>query len=357
MSLAVCNRCQDITNFAESQSSLRAGLRLGTNTLVNSSTSIRPSFIGHTPWTLLDLSILGLERAYECSMFWCVKEYDTSMVNGTVVERPVKTWSNDSLRYDHRDGAENLTPTCKYETHGGGQLDEDLVIRSGGCTGRIGCCYINFYTDDNYSQNMTLSIDYMTHYTLRSFLRKTLQGNITLASRTSLVYVPQEMQAFATISRPIQAHSNITSIEHLIKNTTLVDIPGLMNKITNSITVRKRQAVTPDPLNTPAVGVAYEMQTIIQFRYLWHLYPGILLLSAFALLVAMMWMNHRSDAPRWKSNPNGLLFSGLAEERWNRATPPARLSELDGLAAMTHAKHERVDERWRLVGTTEHHQD
>ena len=355
MSLAVCNRCQDVTRFAESQRSSTTSLRLGTNSLVNSSTSIGLSVIGHTPWTLLDLTILGLERAYECSMFWCVKEYDTSMVNGTVLERTMKTWSNDSLRYDHRDGAEDLTQTCKNETREGGQPEGDLIIRSEGCTGGIGCCYINFYTNDNYSQSMTFSIDYMTHHTLRSFLRKTLQGNITLAAKTSLVYVPQEMQAFATMSRPIQAHSNTTSIEHLMKNTTLVDIPRLMDNITDSITVRMRQAVTPESPNTPAVGVAYEMQTIIEFRYLWLLYPGILLFSTFVLLVAMMWMNHRSNAPLWKSNPNGLLFSGLAEEYWNRATPPAKLSELDGLAAMTLANLELVDGRWRLVGTTENH--
>ena len=351
MSLAVCNRCQDITRFAKSQRSLTTGLRLRTNTLVNSSTSIRPSVFGQTPWTLLDLTILGLERAYECSMFWCVKEYYSSMVNGTVIERTKKTWSNDSLLYDHGDGAENLNQMCKNELSGGEEPEGDLTIRSEGCTGGIGCCYINFYTNDSYSQNTTFSIDYMTHRTLSSFLRKTLQGNITLAAKTSLVYVPQEMQAFATISKPNKAHSNTTSIEHLMKNTTLVDIPRLMDNITDSITVRMRQAVSPAPLNTPAVGTAYEMQTIIQFRYLWLLYPGILLLSTFSLLVAMMWMNHRSNTPLWKSDPNGLLFSGLAENSWNQTTSHTRLSDLDGLAEKTEAKLLEVDGRWRLVGT------
>lgn len=83
--------------------------------------------------------------------------------------------------------------------------------------------------------------------------------------------------------------------------------------------------------------------------YLGLLYPGFLLLSTFAFLVAMMWMNHRSDAPLWKSNPNAMLFSGLAEDHYNKGAAHARLSELDGMAEMAQAKLEKVDQRWRLV--------
>ena len=140
-------------------------------------------------------------------------------------------------------------------------------------------------------------------------------------------------------------------MENTIKNTTLVDIPKLMDNITDSITIRMRQAVAPEDPNKPMEGDAYQMETIIEFRYLWLLYPGILLLSTFSLLVAMMWMNHRSDTPLWKSDPNGLLFSGLAENSWNRITSHTRLSELDALAENTKAKLLLVDGRWRLVGT------
>ena len=171
-----------------------------------------------------------------------------------------------------------------------------------------------------------------------------LKGKLGKANRE--IYL-----AFANISKPIQAHSNITSIEHLIKNTTLVNIPKLIDNITDSITIRMRQAVASEDPNKPMDGDAYQMETIIQFRYLWLLYPGILLLSTFSLLVAMMWLNHRSGAPLWKSNPNSLLFSGLAENNWNCTTSHTRLSELDGLAKMTQAKLQDVDGRWRLVGT------
>ena len=195
MSLAVCNRCQEVTHSIDSQHALPNGLRLGTNkTLVNSSTSIGLTDVGHTPWSLLDLSVLGLQKAYECSVFWCVKEYDISMVNGSVLERTVNTWNNNSLHYDRNDGVENMTPTCRNETHWGGQSERELKVRSEDCRGRIGCCYIDLYTSPNYTSDMRFSVDYMTHYTLRSFLGKTLEGNITLASSTSLVYAPEEMQ-------------------------------------------------------------------------------------------------------------------------------------------------------------------
>ena len=194
MSLAVCNRCQNVTPPTESRRALPNGLRLAKNSLINSSTSIGLTNMGHTPWSLLDLSVLSLEKAYECSVFWCIKEYNTSMVNGSVVERTVNTWSNISLHYDRWDGVEEMTPTCQNETHRGGHLEPGLRIRPGDCIGKIGCCYIDLYASPNYTSNMRFSVDYMTHYTLRSFLGIILQGNITLASRASLVYVPEEMQ-------------------------------------------------------------------------------------------------------------------------------------------------------------------
>lgn len=267
MSLAVCNRCQDVTSLIDSQHSLPNGLHLTDTALANSSTSMSLSEVGHTPWTLLNLAILGREVAYECSLFWCVKEYNTSMVNGTVIERTEATWSNDSLTNDHN-GVNGLSAACKYEMQWGGQDEGELTVQNGPCSGGIGCCFINFYVNGSLSPNMNFSVDYMTHSTLHSFLGRTLQGNITLAHRTSPVYNPEEMQALLTSPDSLQARSNLSTIEKQIRNMTLVNIPSLMNNITDSISVRMRQAVIPEDPNFSPNGEAYHMLPVIEFRYL-----------------------------------------------------------------------------------------
>ena len=346
-SLAVCNRCQDVTELIDSQHSLPNGLSLAKTALVNATTSIDLSEMGYTPWTLLNMSIVSREAAYECSVFWCVKEYNTSMVNGTVSEQALATWSNDTLLYDDIGPRKDLSDTCEYATSLGGYEEQDLTVKMGDCTGGIGCCYIKLYANGTYTDpNMTFKVDYMTHYTLRSFLETTLEGNITLPYNASPVYTGA-MQAFGTLPHPVPAHSNFTSVEDLVRNMTLVNIPELMDNITTSITVQLRQAANSD--EGKVFGKAYQMQAIIDFHYLWLLYPGLLLLSTFVFLVVSIYINSRDKIDLWKSSPTAILYYGLAENYRIEAANHAKLSELEEMAEATQVKHVFEKGRgWRL---------
>ncbi|KAL8796453.1 MAG: hypothetical protein Q9195_001127 [Heterodermia aff. obscurata] len=340
------------------------GLSLAEKASANATTSIDLSEIGYTPWALLNMSVLGHDAAYECSIFWCVKEYSTTMVNGTLHEKELTTWSNDTLEYDRDESSNSLSKVCLYEQGLGNENQSGLALQNGDCHGGIGCCYINFYANGSDAADMTFSVDYMTHYTLRSFLQDSLQGNITLPYQTSPIYLPDEMQALVTLHRPVPRHSNFTAAEDIVSNMTLVDVPELMNNITKSVTIRFRQALDPEDTTNRVVGIAYQDLPIIEFRWRWLIYPGFLLLSAFLFLVATIKMNSDEDKNLWKAEPAAMLFIHLDEGCHSKAegdklsepatkTEGGKLSEAEGatlsdLAEKSRKKLKQIDNVWPL---------
>ena len=347
-SLSLCSRCQNITTSIDSLHSLPNGLSLAEKASVNATTSIELSDIGYTPWALLNMSVLGHDAAFECSVFWCVKEYDASMTNGTLHENEVMTWSNDTLEYDRNESSNTLTPACRYEQG----LDKDnqssLTLQSGACYGGVGCCYINFYANDSDAANMTFSVDYMTHYTLRSFLEESFQGNITLPYQTSPIYTPDDMQALVTLHGSVPKRSNFTAAEDIVSNMTLVNVPELLDNITRSVSTRLRQAVDPEDMMNKVPGSVYQNLPVIEFRWKWLIYPGFLLVSAFSFLLATIRMNHNSHI--WKSEPAAMLFVGLADEIRERASDHNSLSEIAAEVDQTDVLLEKqAGKGWRLA--------
>lgn len=190
-SLGVCNQCQDVSGSIRVDGAslisnrfarrfLDNGLELANSTsLINSSTSIQLSEIEYIPWTLLNMSIMSAHAAYECSMFWCVQERNATMSAGVLKEHERQIWSKENLTYDQQASTYSLTNECRYEAKLGSGLGTDLTLHTNDCrgTGGIGCCYINLYTNRSRDGKDTFSVDYMTHFTLKTFLQDCLHGS------------------------------------------------------------------------------------------------------------------------------------------------------------------------------------
>ena len=155
------------------------------------------------------------------------------------------------------------------------------------------------------------------------------------------------MQALVTLHRPVPRHSNFTAAEDISSNMTLVDVPELIDNITKSVTIRFRQAVDPEDTTNRVIGTAYQSLPIIDFRWQWLIYPGILLLSAFFFLVKTIMMNS-SDHNLWKSEAAAMLCTGLAEEIRSEANGRDKLSQMTELMKETEVELKKTDHGWRL---------
>jgi len=360
-SLGVCNHCQDVRKSIQADNesaqvgqhypySIDNGLQLiDSMWLINSSTSINLSHIGYIPWTLLNMSIMSFDAAYECSLFWCVNEYTSSMQNGRLSENTTKTWSKDNLTYEHPKSIDNMTPTCQLQAKLGDGIEQGLTLSPGKCDNDIGCCFIDLYTNDTGDAEGHFRVDYMTHFALKTFLEDSLRGNISLPEPTTPYYTPDQMKTFAALPRPFSANGDSDHMKQAIGNMTLVNVPELIDDVTNSITTRMRQAMGPYDPNNARKGTSYRAQPMLQVKFWWLLYPACLLLAAFGLLLASITINTRSKTVLWKSSMTALLFSGLAEEYRIKAADRDRLSELDDLAKELEVMLERTDKGWRLT--------
>jgi len=131
----VCNQCLNISNSIQVNNMsapvgqqgpyfLDNGLQLTDSTkLINSSTSLNLSHIGYIPWSLLNVSIMSFDAAYECSLYWCVNEYNSSMQNGRLLENRTQTWSKNNLTYQDPKSIDNMTPTCQLEARLGDEIE------------------------------------------------------------------------------------------------------------------------------------------------------------------------------------------------------------------------------------------
>lgn len=360
-SLGVCNQCLNISRSIQVSNEsapvgqqgplfLDNGLQLtDSSELINSSTSTNLSHIGYIPWTLLNMSIMSFDAAYECSLYWCVNDYNASMQNGKLSETITQNWSKNNLTYQGPQSIDNMTPTCQLQARLGDEFQQGLSLSPGeNCDDDVGCCFIDLFTDGTGDPEGHFKVDYMTHFTLKTFLEDSLGGNISLPEQTTAYYTPKEMKAFAALPRLSSTNGGPENMKQAIANMTLVNIPELIDNVTNSITTRMRQAMGPHDPGNFSSGKSYRAQPLIHVRFWWLLYPACLLLAAFAFLLASMTISTRSKTVLWKSSTTALLFNGLAEKHRAKAADHDRKSELDDLAEELEVTLERTDKGWRL---------
>lgn len=293
-SLGLCNQCKDVSTSiqVENQSApidqqgvsfLNNGLELRDSMwLINSSTSINLSHIGYIPWTLLNMSIMSFDAAYECSLFWCVNEYNSSMQNGRLLEDRIQTWNKDNLTYGDPKSIDNMTPICQLEAKLGDEIEQGLALSPGERDRDIGCCFIDLYTNGTADSAGRFRVDYMTHFTLKTFLEGSLSGNVSLPEPTTPYYTPIEMKAFAVLPKSSSTNGGSVNMKQAIANMTLVNIPELIDNVTNSITTRMRQAMGPHDPDNHSSGKSDRAQPMIEVKFWWLLYPLASRLRVFA---------------------------------------------------------------------------
>ena len=104
-SLAVCSLCHNVTDLITKNVDAIANLPNGLSLpAFNNSNQSSPQLISSTSLHLstelgpdnnmFNLSVLGEGKAYECSIYLCVNEYNTSMVNGALIETVTSSWDS-----------------------------------------------------------------------------------------------------------------------------------------------------------------------------------------------------------------------------------------------------------------------
>lgn len=310
-SLAICNKCIDLSPRVKKEcnetecyrTSLPAGPVLSGSggqlncSLTNISTSlneINASVVRFSCLINKNTNRSDTVTATECSMWYCVQSYDTSIVDGKPTRRVMSSWRNDSAQL---------------------WQSSDLFYRPPSSI-------INSAVDPSEFRVERFAAEAMS-----SFMTEKLRGcgNIT---HTDSAFSSDIMQAIYTTN-------NLTRM-----------IEKLAVSMTNNI--RKQNSSESGPV----LGTTWKDESYIRVRWRWFSFPITIVGLSLIFLIGAIFETSQREVLVWKSNILAILFHGrslilngpLQELRINKIS---RMNEQakDIMIELT----QTPDEDWKLV--------
>ena len=166
--------------------------------------------------------------------------------------------------------------------------------------------------------NLTFSIDYQSWASLLNFLSESLNGTVSFPGGTQ-VWTNDLVYAF-------------------FLNGAL-RVPQTMANIAQSMTNNMRKASGDN-----IVGIAHTFESYIHVRWIWLLFPLVMLVLAATFLVLTIWHSRKLGVPNWRSSALSAMMHGINEtevdgiDKW---IGKEKISELESWA-------ESVEVRLRL---------
>ena len=145
--------------------------------------------------------------------------------------------------------------------------------------------------------------------------------------------------------KPLDPNAN----RYAAGNITLVNIPEIMNNLTESMTVRIRQAAAGlPPPNSTVDGTTYQLQAFVKVRWRWLTLPIIVLFLTAVLLMASMVFTFSTKTKPWKSSATALLFHGLDPERLDQVSGIKKRAQMDQASREITVQLVKTEQGWRL---------
>ncbi|KAI2615550.1 hypothetical protein GGR54DRAFT_612919 [Hypoxylon sp. NC1633] len=225
--------------------------------------------------------------AQECSLYWCVNKYDSSMSGGVLTETLISSFSSGN--------AEPGVPFFSLKPPGS---------------------KASFYKQDgqlygNYSTgwiNGTFLINTVTHQLIQKYLSGLLTG-----MATSLNYYEQGA-AIASNDVPLRFYS-MASWDGA-SPTPKFDMQGIFDAIAQGMTTVVRKA--DSTANSTAVdaivripGPETAMVVLVRVRWVWIILPVVLQVAAMVFVCTTVASSKRQGLPDWKSSSLATLFFGM----------------------------------------------
>ena len=148
---------------------------------------------------------------------------------------------------------------------------------------------------------------------------------------------------------------DLNAYRYAAGNITLVNIPELINNLTESMTVRMRQAaagLSNSTVNgaagTLVSGDTLQLQAFVKVRWRWLTLPLLVLLLTAVLLVASIALTVLTKAKPWKSSSTALLFHGLDSQHFDQVSSIKKRAQMDHAAREVEVQLVKTEHGWRL---------
>ncbi|KAL8638709.1 MAG: hypothetical protein Q9228_004160 [Teloschistes exilis] len=309
-SLAVCSKCVDITSYVEkkctdgkcyllsipngpSLSGLGGQINASTTNISSELHGIMPSVLRFSSLISKKVSDPNDVYAVECSMFYCVGNYNASVSNGIADQRMLASWRNDSSRLN---------------------VESDVVLNPP-----------SSFTNES-DQDEPFRVTHIAAAAINSFMSNIFTGSGGINNSGS-AFSSDVMQA-------LYDTSNLTR-----------RIDNLATSMSNSIRDQD------DHVTDPAYGIAWTKETYVHVRWGWLAFPITLVSLASLFLLGIILETSHRDILVWKSSNLALLFHGRSLNLTASSDGPvSRLSAMTSRASDIKAKLlETPQGGWKLT--------
>ena len=133
-------------------------------------------------------------------------------------------------------------------------------------------------------------------------------------------------------------------------NITLVKIEELMDNLTESMTVRIRQAAAGlPPPNSTVDGTTFQLQAFVRIRWRRLTLPVLVLVLTAVLLVTSILVTFTTKSKSWKSSATALSFHGLDPEHLDQLSGIKKRAQMDEASREVTVQLVKAEHGWRLL--------
>lgn len=213
-------------------------------------------------------SLFAPPVAYECLLQFCVRNMQGKVMNGTIQETELSTWTNETAPENDR------TYT-----------------------------YINLELNPPDS-SMTFVVTTLAMTGLRDYLSSLLEGNATISPDTN---APDNWE----LDFSQYASSSVMQQLYSAMNQSATGFPDMMDNLANSISLNLR-SVSYQP--SPVVGKAFTATSHAVVTWEWLILPFFELAGSLVfLIVVMIQTRQRGLSVPWSNSTFAYFFHGLDE--------------------------------------------
>ncbi|KAJ5907650.1 hypothetical protein N7495_000332 [Penicillium taxi] len=229
-------------------------------------TDITP-IINFTAITAAGYGVPPRISATECTLYFCVQTYNSSVSNGQLSENIISTKATTNASYSAF-SEENFAITPEK-------------------------CYTNgtVYDDPSkYPKKCVYNVNWLSRLAMSNSLDSLLKG-------TGSLFVS---------NRPRWDSDTLEALYGLYGNYT--DINLVFQSLASSLTVNARSNVCTSDVR----GKAWSVESFVRVRWGWFILP--IIVVVLSVIFLMVTIAHTRNQYIWKSSPLALLFSGLMVE-------------------------------------------
>ena len=226
--------------------------------------------------------------AYECILYFCVKTYSAQMQNGNFRESTVGSWP----------GPHEKLPSSAWHISSSQRND----------TGK------GNMTLKPPNQDATFTVDLLTLNLIRKWAKKVFASRINATKGNVIFPLPDYGYGGEDVGQAFfDDQTRTLGPRHRVYNSSIPTTAGpkpLMDRIAASMTTYMRE-MGGSNLDTTVTGEVHSVETIVQVRWYWAIFPVAIVALTFAFTISTIILSMVKAVPIWKSSGLASILYGL----------------------------------------------